>query len=267
MAELALRRIVAAAVLSAMMGCGPAVSVADSGTTSEGSSTSTGSATTTSTTAGVTSLPPTTGEDVTTSPPRPGTTTTTAGDGSSEGESSTGEDSCSCAGFEIPFDAMTDEGFSAADMLEAATGLEIPMVWHAIADAPATIVAISVTLANGAIIDEPGGCCGFFLCGPCNNGLTVPVNITIVSEDGLLAENVTGQLRGDPGSITIESNSVEIAKGQGGWTTQAFEIKGTPLGITSIRIDAQRAESVNRQWIFVSGIGDDGYEQLGATEL
>lgn len=255
--------------LTATIACGPQVATGGTETTSGGSSTlgAETSAAATNTTSGVTSLPPMTGDEVTTEPPLPATTSTTGDDGSSEGESSTGEDFCSCAGTAIPFDAMTDEGFSAADMLAEAEGLEIPLQWYAIADNPSTLVSISVSLADGTILDEPGGCCGSFLCGPCPIGITIPVSFTVESDDGILADVFYGTITGVPGQLSIRSGPLSIGDGAGGWTSQVFEVKGTPLELTSISISASRAARLDRQWVFITGASDDGVQELGGTEL
>ena len=215
----------------------------------------------------MTSLPVTTGGEVTTSPPPPQTTSTTAGDASSEGESSTGGEMCSCEGFEIALDDMTDQGFSASEVLAAAAGLEVPLLWYAIVDNPSTTVSISVSLADGPIMDEPGGCCGTFLCVPCFDGITIPVNITIASADGILAEDVPGQIHGNLDFISIESDTLNMRDGGGGWTTQPFSIKGMPLDVTALFFAAERATGLNREWLVVRAVGDGDSEQLGATQL
>ena len=97
--------------------------------------------------------------------------------------------------------------------------------------------------------------------------MTVPVRIAVQSDDGILADVFYGTLAGVPGQITIESGPLNIGDGAGGWTGQVFEIKGTPFELTSISISASRAASLDLQWVFVTGAGESGWEQLGGTEL
>lgn len=270
MAKLGLKQCIGAMVaLTAAIACGPHVLVADTETTSGGASTSSAGAsatTATGTTAGATSLPVTTGVGVTTSPQPPEATSETAGDESSEGESSTGGD-CRCESVEIPFDAMTDDGFSAAEMLAATAGLEVPLLWYAIADNPTTSASITLSLADGPILDEPGGFCRLFLRMACNDGITIPVNITIATDDGILAEDVPGRIQGNLDFIRIESDVLSTREGGGEWTTQPFSIKGTPIDVASLRFSAERSPALSREWLLVWGLGDWGTEQLAATQL
>lgn len=146
---------------------------------------------------------------------------------------------CSCAGEEITIDTPVDEGFTPAEVVVIAEGGETSAPWLALEGGPPGTFTYAATYEGGPVFDEVGGCCGIFLCGPCPEGATATIRLTISSADGILNESIVTTINGDASNgiprATIWA-SIDIEDVQGTAPNQPFLLDGKPIALSTISI-------------------------------
>lgn len=232
------RPVVWGLLVLGMVGCGPDIVPATNGS---GSGSSTGGTAGSATSTGGPSSGAHDGP-VSTSSPADGTTgASTTGDGA---ESSTTDSfMCGCPD-DTPIDFETElrAGFTPAEALAVFQGLALPLQWTAYEGNPETVLHIDAAYVGGAVLEGPGGTDGcLFLSSPCTEGVSMEVQLTLLTDDGALDTTVPAQLVGTPdGTIAVMTDRYAIGVDAGTLASWPLLVRGGPFVIAELQVGASR---------------------------
>lgn len=228
-----LRRSVAELlVLGALSGCGPEV-VGPAADTSTGASTA-GPATTTGDASITTNEAPATTSSTSSTSADGGSTSTTGDD--AEG-STTGEPICGCPDTPITFETELQAGFTPAEALAPFQGAAVPLQWVAYEGMPETVLHVEAAYVGGAVGEGPGGSdeCVSFMEILCSDGVTIEVELTLLSDDGAIDTTVPAQVQGTPDQgFRIYVDSVDIATNAGALASWPLLVRGRPFELADL---------------------------------
>jgi hypothetical protein len=234
------RPVVWGLLVLGMVGCGPDIVPATNGS-GAGSGTGTGGTAGSATSTGGPSSGAHDGP-VSTSSPADGTTgSSTTGDGAES--STTDAFTCGCPD-DTPIDFETElrAGFTPADALAVFQGLALPLEWTAYEGNPETVLHIDAAYVGGAVVEGPGGTDGcLFLSVPCTEGVSMEVQLTLLTDDGALDMTVPALLMGTPdGNIEVTTDRSDIGGNAGTLASWPLLVRGRPFVIAELRVGASR---------------------------
>lgn len=142
----------------------------------------------------------------------------------------------------IDFETELRAGFTPADALAVFQGLALPLQWQPYEGMPETILHIDAAYVGGAVAEGPGGDNGCaFLSAPCNEGVLMEVELTLLTDDGALDSTVPALLMGTPdGSIEVTTDRYEIGDDAGTLASWPLLVRGRPFVIAELQVHAGR---------------------------